>query len=119
MAVVSHCAISADDLAQLQADGYDADDVAAAIAEYEALHWGIPAGALLQLQYQPPGNVLTMLGELDAVAYDTAKAGDGPDGAVYWHPFEHPRPILAVDPDSNRLHILGGGYTVEDRGIVG
>ena len=116
---MSQVAISADDLAQLQADGYDADDLAAAVADYQALHWGLSADAVLRLQYTPPGPILTMLGELDAVAYDTAKGGDGPDGAVYWHPFEQPRPILAVDPDSNRLHILGGGYTVEDRGIVG
>jgi hypothetical protein len=111
--------IERSDLDALLADGYSEADLADAVDAYRRLHWGTDPTSAELVEYQPPGLALTALGELYAAAYDTTKTGDGPDGAVYFHEFEDPKPLLAVDPATGRLHIVGGGYTVETRGIVG
>lgn len=82
----------------------------------EEFHWGIPAKKILRRKVSPPPKVLVGLGALEAVTYRTNKKGDGPSS--YIHDFEAPRPVLAMDVDNRRLHIVGGGYDVEDRGIV-
>lgn len=60
------------------------------------------------------GEVLYELGELVEIVYETSKGGE-----IYeWiHKFEEPRPRLA-STESGGLVIVGGGYSVEARGIV-
>jgi len=52
------------------------------------------------------------------VVYSTAK--HGAKHAHYEHSFGETgksKPILAMDPKSKRLHVVGGAYTVTRRGI--
>lgn len=60
------------------------------------------------------------LGSLEAITYGTAKGGDG--FSHYEHAFGEQggrKPVLAMDPRTKRLWIVGGRYTVTDRGIEG
>ncbi len=85
----------------------------------ERFHWGIPARRVRQAQVAPLPRALTKLGRLEAVVYATNKKGDG--YSHYEHAFGEEggrKPDLAVDVESGRLHIVGGAYRVEERGIV-
>lgn len=67
----------------------------------------------------PRPRALAELGELYAVTYRTNK-GDG-GRYLYEHKLGEEggrKPRLAVDVDADRLHIVGGDYRVEPRGIV-
>lgn len=57
------------------------------------------------------------LGELHSLTYRTHKRGE--KAQLFEHEFEARRPILAMDIDNKRLHLLGGGYTVTADGITG
>lgn len=88
-------------------------------AEYEALHWGHRTRRVRNVRVSPAPKSLVKLGTLEAVTYSTRKKGDGFND--YEHAFGEEggqKPVLAVDPKTRRLHIVGGDYTVEDRGIV-
>ena len=66
----------------------------------------------------PTPKVLAQLGRLEAVVYSTAKHGRR--SAHYEHSFGETgkrKPMLAMDPRNKRLHVIGGDYTVTDRGI--
>jgi hypothetical protein len=83
------------------------------------LHWGIPARQARKVRRPHAGPALAELGELESIEYSTHKRGDGPSS--YTHDFGEEggrKPRLAVDPKTRDLHIVGGGYTVEPRGIV-
>lgn len=59
---------------------------------------------------------LVIVGELDGILYSTVR-----DGAneKYIHRFhKRDRPYLAVSPDGKSLHIIGGDYEFNLRGIV-
>jgi hypothetical protein len=67
----------------------------------------------------PVPEVLTEIGELEAVTYATKK-GKEPITS-YTHDFGEEggkRPRLTYDPKARKLHIVGGSYKIEDRGIV-
>lgn len=83
------------------------------------LHWGIPARKATRVRVPHVGGALAQLGTLEAVEYSTNKKGDGQ--STYRHEFGEDggrKPKLAVDPTSRDLHIVGGSYLVERRGIV-
>lgn len=85
----------------------------------EAFHWGNPARGVSRAKVSPAPRVLVKLGTLEAVTYGTNKKGDG--YSHYEHEFGEDggrKPKLAMDVDTGRLHIVGGDYTVEERGIV-
>lgn len=89
-----------------------------AVQAYEGFHWGRKAKRARRVHVSPPPAELAELGRLVAVTYETTK---GKEHAQWEHEFGEEggrRPVLAVDPESNRLHIVGGDYRVEDRGIV-
>lgn len=89
-----------------------------AAERFERLHWGRPATKVTRHRAPAP-RALAELGRLEAVEYFTNKRGDGP--SIYRHQFGEEggrKPRLAVDPETDRLHIIGGDYSVEDRGIV-
>ena len=87
-----------------------------AAAEFEAFHWGVePDGTgVCMAPLVRPGDVLTELGELMEVAYQTTKDED----AVWVHPFEAARPVLA-STSRGRLVVVGGSYRITRRGIEG
>lgn len=88
-------------------------------ARYEGFHWGRKARRQLKVHLSPRPRQLVELGKLEAVTYSTKK---GREGLQHWeHAFGEEggtKPRLAMDPDTDRLHIVGGGYRVEDKGIV-
>lgn len=90
-----------------------------AAALYRELHWGIKPRRLRKVRVAARPTELAELGKLRSVTYDTTKRGDGPSS--YTHQFGEEggrRPSLAVDVSTKRLHIVGGDYRVEARGIV-
>ena len=61
---------------------------------------------------------LAPLGELRGLIYRASRApGEVPKN--YVHFFNQRLPVLAADPTSNRLYIIGGQYRVTKRGIEG
>jgi len=103
-----------------------ASELAALLARYldqveqlgsqcEDFRWG-DACDHVQLHETPSLDpVMYQLGPLVAVTYEARKGGD----LHHWeHEFESPLPLLAFG-DSGSLWILGGGYRVTHRGIVG
>jgi hypothetical protein len=89
--------------------------------EYSRLHWGIDPRRTIAVEPGATPRALAELGKLHSVTYATEKAGDGP--SLYEHEFGgrrgSRRPVLAVDVDTGALHVVGGNYRVETRGIVG
>jgi hypothetical protein len=100
-------------------DDDDGKDVARADRAYEGFHWGRAPKRRFRAELSPTPRALAKLGNIEAITYSTTKGSTG--HAHYEHEFGEEggrKPILAVDPRSNRLHIVGGDYRVEDRGIV-
>jgi peptidoglycan hydrolase-like protein with peptidoglycan-binding domain len=67
----------------------------------------------------PLPRTLVRLGLLEAITYSTKKGRTAL--ADYVHQFGEEggrKPVLAVDPKTKRLHIVGGDYDVQDVGIV-
>ena len=90
-----------------------------ATERYTGFHWGRPPKRNVSVTPSPRPRELVELGKLEAVTYSTKKGDEG--FAHYEHEFGEEggqKPVLALDPETNRLHIVGGGYRVEDRGIV-
>jgi hypothetical protein len=90
-----------------------------AAALFKDLHWGIEPRRVSRVRPSHAGPALTELGRLESVEYSTTKQGDG--ASVYHHAFGEEggrKPVLAVDPQTRDLHIVGGSYTVERKGIV-
>lgn len=85
---------------------------------YKAFHWGNEPDRVREVDVPETPRDLVELGDLQSVTYATNKGGEEAD---YFHDFGkrgRRRPTLAYDPDGRGLHIVGGAYTVEDRGIV-
>ena len=96
-----------------------ADELERAEKFYRSFHWGRGHKRVARVKVAKQPRTLVELGRLDAIEYATTKKGDGP--SVYRHKFGEEggrRPRLAVDVDNKRLHVVGGDYTVEPRGIV-
>jgi len=91
--------------------------IADAKRAYEGFHWGVPAKKVTREDVSPVPKTLIKLGSLQEVVYATTKKGDG--YSFYRHKFEGKKPVLAMDFDNDRLHVLGGSYTVTERGIEG
>jgi hypothetical protein len=91
----------------------------------ESFTWGEPAGPVRRVKIAKAPRHLVKLGKLEQVTYSTTKKGDG--FSHYVHDFgkergrgsARSRPTLAIDMDNKRLHVIGGSYTVTDRGIEG
>ena len=84
---------------------------------YEDFHWGEKPKKAKRVKTSPSPDVLTNIGELVDITYETSKGGE----EAHWnHTFGEEggqRPKLAVDPRNKRLHIVGGDYTVTAKGI--
>lgn len=93
-------------------------EVEEALQLYQGIHWGHePQKIEVHEDIEIP-SVVVNLGILRAVLYQTSKKGDDNE-SLYWHTFKLPFPNLCVIPGSNKLVIVGGGYTVKNKGIVG
>ena len=86
---------------------------------YKQFHWGNLSKKTRAISVAPTPKELVDLGTLENITYGTKKGGEDAD---YTHDFGkrgRGKPRLAYDPTAKALHIVGGTYTVEDRGIVG
>lgn len=95
------------------------DDLAFERDLFRGFHWGLDPDGVELVDPSPEPERLVKLGDLEAVTYRTRKGGVG--DALWEHCFGEEgdqKPVLAMDPRNQRLHIVGGGYGVEDRGIV-
>jgi hypothetical protein len=85
---------------------------------YEGFHWGEAPKKRRRVELARAPKALTEIGRLEAITYSTSKGGE----RAHWeHQFGEEggrRPRLAFDPETQDLHIVGGDYRVEDRGIV-
>lgn len=82
----------------------------------EEFLWDDPCddGQVLMLPTMP--SVMWQLGELIAITYDATKRGEH----AHWeHHFKAERPVLAFSEESDSLYVVGGDYSVTERGIVG
>jgi hypothetical protein len=95
------------------------DDDEQAERFYTRFHWGRRPTKRKRVKLPPTPRRLVELGTLEAVTYAAKK---GAEGLVdYVHSFGEEggrKPTLAADPRSKRLHIVGGDYDVQGRGIV-
>ena len=90
-----------------------------AIDFYRKFHWGREPKRIRKVELAPRPSELVKLGVLEAVTYSAKKGGS--KLADYIHHFGETgkkRPVLAADPRSRRLHIVGGEYDVKAAGIV-
>lgn len=97
----------------------DAGAVEKAERRFASFHWGRSAKRRRQVTTARTPRALVELGQLEAIEYGTHKTGDG--ASIYRHTFGGKgkrRPRLAVDVDGDQLHVIGGDYTVQARGIV-
>lgn len=83
----------------------------------KGFHWGIDGNKVSKHRISKPPKVAVKLGQLHSVVYKTKKRGEPVQ--FFEHEFENNKPMLAMDIDNRRLHIVGGGYTVTDDGITG
>lgn len=64
----------------------------------------------------PSHDVLTVIGECEAIAYSTVRDGIR---ERYIHEFRpQSRPVLAVSHDGKQLYLLAGAYRFTDAGIT-
>jgi hypothetical protein len=93
------------------------DTMARAAADYDYMHWGDdPDGIVVaEAPLVLPGESLAELGELEIVEYSASKGGRH---YQWWHEFEGEKPRLCVT-EARELVVVGGSYTVTERGIVG
>lgn len=93
------------------------EEVRRAFRRYRVTHWGLAGEQEVTASRaaDPRQGVLTQLGTLREVTYETSKAGD-PKRTWYTHKFSSPLPELAYSQSG--LVICGGGYRVTWRGIV-
>lgn len=77
---------------------------------------GMEPGQLLEVKSGPVPKVAWLLGELEEVLYNTERDGKR---ERYLHKFKKTaRPLIAVDPDTGKPFLVGGDYTVTDRGFT-
>ncbi|MDW8259325.1 MAG: hypothetical protein RML32_07760 [Gammaproteobacteria bacterium] len=88
--------------------------IEAARKRFEAFT-GMTATTVEEIEVPPLDDVLFVVGECEAIAYNTVR-----DGIVqsFQHEFrKKSRPVLAVSSDGRRLYLLAGAYKFTDRGI--
>jgi hypothetical protein len=88
-----------------------------AAEQWSEFHWGDNPREIVRAELYVPskGEHLVVLGKLRRVDYQTCKAREQ---AIWFHNFSRPFPWLCASGDGS-LHIVGGRYTVQARGIVG
>lgn len=86
----------------------------------EEFHWGIKGRKKpRRAKVSDTPRVLTKLGELTAVTYKTKKRGE--KAQFFYHEFGEEGgkpPVLGMDIENKKLHIVGGTYDVQADGII-
>ncbi|HEX6217005.1 MAG TPA: hypothetical protein VFZ38_19360 [Vicinamibacterales bacterium] len=96
-------------------DGLDARGLDRARNAFRAFS-GMEPADLLEVKAEPVPKLAWLLGEMEEVLYNTRRDGKA---ERYLHPFKKSaRPLLAVDAKTGRLFLVGGDYTVTERGIT-
>ena len=87
--------------------------------DYNKFHFGFEATKLYKVKKFKVPDRMFMLGMLKLLVYETRKKGDIKN-TLYIHKLSSPYPVLAADRMGKgaQLFILGGSYSVEERGIV-
>lgn len=76
---------------------------------------GAPADTLEEFETPPQDEVLVVIGQCEAIAYQATRDGET---ASYQHEFSpEARPALAVSHDGRRLYLLAGAYKFTSHGI--
>jgi len=83
---------------------------------YNQFQWGKQPDLVKPVGDLTPPKWLVKLGDLKAVIYSSDKGGTKQD---YIHEFKNPKPELASSKSGKKLFLLGGGYKINWRGIVG
>ncbi len=94
----------------------DDDELDDAVDEYEAFHWGNEPDSIETVEIPDPPKALVKIGALEGVIYRTAKGQRKQESWVHFHDEREP-PILAYDPKTGQLYILGGKYRITPHGI--
>jgi len=85
---------------------------------YRDFHWGDDAEEFVEGEVSQGPQGCDQARSLHSVAYETTKDGE----TAIWDTSSAKRvaknPNLVVDVSNQQLHIVGGSYTVEPRGIV-
>ena len=82
--------------------------------KFTEFHWGKSPDSILVLQYFPPQEK-NIIAVVTGIMYRTEKNGDGKK-VIYVHGFDRPFPYLGKE--HGKYYLVGGGYTVEEKGIV-
>lgn len=86
-----------------------------AVARFEAFH-GHDAMEVIAIDFPKNPRALYTLGELDTIAYNAIIDGER---SLYVHKFKKKsRPLLCGNSDGTQLFLIGGSYSITDRGIV-
>ena len=97
-------------------EGDVANEIEQAIKSFKKFHWGIEYNKAIHFDNIPRADVVFTLGEIAIIGYCCKKKGDK-EPVLYIHGFHNPPPMLCADKNG-QMHIIGGCYTVESRGIV-
>ena len=84
---------------------------------YDAINWGERDPMIRRVDVRRPGRRerLDVIGVVVCVTYESDKSGE----IVHWyHAFRAPRPTMVQATDGTP-YLVGGGYRVTPRGIVG
>lgn len=77
---------------------------------------GMEPGRLVEVKAGSVPRVAWLLGEMEEVLYNTERDGKR---ERYLHKFKKTaRPLIAVDPETGSAFLVGGDYTVTDRGFT-
>jgi len=86
-----------------------------AARRFAGFHGETPSESV-RVKLPPAPKAMYTLGELEAVTYNAVVDGEH---ARYIHRFKKKsRPLLAVSSDGKQLYLIGGSYSITDRGIV-
>ena len=89
-------------------------DIREAMRFYREVNWGKDPEGLKGVRLPRP-RTMVKVGHLVALVYLSDKGGDVD---LYVHAFKPPFPILAASRRPDQLWIVGGGYRIQEEGIV-
>lgn len=90
------------------------------IDKFTGFHWGNNPDGVYSFEYVAPTNNYILKGVARGIFYETCEADNtikGDDGpTIYVHAFDKRYPVLIKS--KGKYHLLGGDYTIENKGIV-